>query len=202
VSDLSLPYRPVSVRLAPALRCHDACDPQRAEVEAFIRRVYAEHYGARITSFAPTLLSMRDAQGRLRAAAGFRSANDGPLFLERYLSGPVDQLLGSQVVRVDRARIVEVGHLAALQAGDGRRMAARVAAQLVAQGQDWIVCTLTAPLRHLFTRLGIASITLGVADPARLGADAPAWGSYYEQAPLVQAGYLPGALPALHRSEH
>lgn len=202
MSDLSLPCRPpASPRLVPALHSHDASDPQRAEVEAFIRRVYAEQYGARITGFAPTLLSMRDAQGRLRAAAGFRSASDGPLFLERYLTGPVDQLLSSHA-QVDRDRIVEVGHLAALQAGDGRRMAARVAAQLVAQGQDWIVCTLTAPLRHLFTRLGIASITLGVADPARLGAEAPAWGSYYKQAPLVQAGYLPDALPALHRSEH
>lgn len=188
-----LALSPESVLPAAGLRLVDAADPRRAEVEAFIHRVYAERFGADVQQFAPQLVALDDAQG-LVAAAGFRAAASAPLFLERYLSAPVEQLLG-----VPRQRIVEVGQLAASRAGEGRRLILQMGLLLAQQGFNWVVSTLTAELRQLFLRLGVAPLALGVADPERLGDEAACWGSYYEHRPVVLAGHLDAALQALAR---
>ena len=54
-----------------------------------------------------------------------------------------------------------------------------------------------AELRAMLVRLGVAPLTLGAADPASLGREAQAWGSYYEHSPLVLAGHLPQAMRRL-----
>ena len=89
--------------------------------------IYAERYGAHITEFAPVLLALRDAQGALVAAVGYRCAALEPLFLERYLDGPVEQaLLGADAPSSARRDMVEVAHLVALKPGEGRRMMAEL----------------------------------------------------------------------------
>ena len=65
----------------------------RTSVESFIQSVYASSYGATIREFAPQLVCLK-ANGKVIAAAGYRLATE-PLFLERYLDRPVEQLLGS-----------------------------------------------------------------------------------------------------------
>ena len=181
------------------LRLHHPGDPGRDEVEAFIRGVYAERYGADLRQFAPVLVSLHDAQG-LAAAVGYREAVSGPLFLEHYLASPVEQLLPrGDGVAAHRQGIVEVGHLAASRAGEGRRLIGLLAPHLAARGCQWVVSTLTEELRHLFVRLGIAPLALGHADPAALGADARRWGSYYDHHPVVLAGQLQQALRQLNR---
>ena len=74
-----------------------------------------------------------------------------------------------------------------------------LAPHLAAAGHHWVVSTLTQELRHLFVRLGIAPLALGVADPALLGDDAARWGTYYDHHPVVLAGQLEPALQALAR---
>jgi AcrR family transcriptional regulator len=163
----------------------------RAEVEAFVQSVYAEHYGATIREFAPVLLALRDAQGVLVAAVGYRCAALGPLFLERYLDAPVEQLLlGPQTPGDARSGMVEVAHLAALRPGEGRRMMAELGRHLAQQGTHWVISTVTRELRHLFLRMGIAPLALGVADPERLGERALDWGTYYHHEPVVLAVVL------------
>jgi hypothetical protein len=190
---------PAAPAPAPLLRVHDEGDPRRAEVEAFIQDVYACRYDARLTSFAPTLVALWDGDD-ITAAAGYRTAGNGPLFLERYLPQPVDRLLGASALALPRReRIVEVGHLAATRAGEGRRLVLMLGAHLREQGCEWVVSTLTGELRQLFVRIGVAPLTLGVADPALLGADAGDWGRYYEHSPLVLAGHLPKALRHIAR---
>lgn len=174
-----------------------AQDPRRAEVEAFIGGVYAERYGAQLRGFAPWLVARYDEQGPV-AAAGFRPARQGPLFLERYLDAPVEQLLSPAPAR---DTIVEVGHLVACRAGEGRRLILQLGPLLAAQGYRWVVSTLTEELRLLFLRLGVAPLALGVADPQRLGDAAADWGSYYEHHPVVLAGSLEAALQALARRQ-
>jgi hypothetical protein len=98
-----------------------------------------------------------------------------------------------------RAAIVEVGHLAAMRAGEGRRLIVQLGPHLAAQGFQWVVSTLTEELRQLFVRIGVVPLALGRADPAVLGADAQAWGRYYEHRPVVLAGYLPQALRRLQQ---
>lgn len=175
-------------------------DPCRAEVEAFIHGVFLERFGAHVRGFAPVLVALRDDQDRLLAAAGYRAADSGPLFLERYLEQPIERhLQAASGAPVARARIAEVGHLAAVQAGEGRRLVGLMGLLLAEEGFDWIVSTLTKELRQLFVRLGVAPLALGVADPERLGEQAGDWGSYYDHRPLVHAGQLQLALQAMQR---
>ncbi len=175
-------------------------EPGRAEVERFIAGIYACRYGARLGGFAPVLACLADAAGRPVAAAGLRRADTGPLFLERYLDRPVEQLLASPEGRPPaRAAIVEVGNLAAGQPGQGRRLLLQLGPLLAGQGVQWVTGTLTSELRSLFRRIGVAPLTLAAADPAALGDEAAAWGSYYAHAPLVLAGHLPQALRHLRR---
>jgi len=194
----SFPVRGLSVR--SRLRVHRADDPGRPELEDFIREVYRRRYGADVRHFAPELVGLRDEHGDLVAAAGYRAADRGTLFLERYLDSRVESLLaGPGEARPGRDRIVEVGHLAARRAGEGRRLALLLAPHLARQGFQWVVGTLTQELRNLFVRLGIVPTTLGVADPAALGDEAGRWGSYYDHRPLVLAGQLGQALETLAR---
>ncbi|OUM00977.1 thermostable hemolysin [Variovorax sp. JS1663] len=183
-----------------AFAIHVADDPGRHEVEDFICRVYANRYGAQIVEFAPVLVSLRDPAGTMVAAAGYRAAAQAPLFLERYLEAPIETILGGHVdEHPSRDCIVEVGHLAATRAGEGRRLIHFLGAHLAAQGFQWVVGTLTRELRHLFLRIGVTPVELGRADPGVLGEQAASWGSYYEHGPAVLAGHLPQAIRRLTR---
>ncbi|MEW5789026.1 MAG: thermostable hemolysin [Pseudomonadota bacterium] len=165
---------------------HDA--PRRAEAEAFIREVFAERYGARVASFTPHLMLL-ERRGAPRAAAGWRSAATGTLFLERYLDQPAEALIARLAGRpVPRDRVVEVGHLAARRSGEGARMILTLARHLDRLGYEWVMFTATAELIGIFRKLGLPPLALAPADPARLGAAAGDWGRYYETRPIVVAG--------------
>lgn len=182
------------------LRQYGPTDTQRPLVEAYIRRIYAGRYQAQVKEFAPTLVGLHDGRGVLVAAAGYRAADAGMLFLERYLSQPVQLLLrGPDATPQHRHGIVEVGHLASDRAGEGRRLIALMGPLLAQAGFDWVVSTLTQELRHLFVRMGVAPMALGYADPALLGEAAADWGCYYDHQPVVLAGQIPQALKALNR---
>lgn len=183
----------------PRLCLHPPGDARRREVEAFIRAVYAERYGADVSGFAPMLVSLRDDDG-IVAAAGYRSAAQSRLFLEGYFDKPIESLLETHTAQpLSRTDIVEVGHLASTRAGEGRRLVRMITAHLAEQGFDWVVCTLTAELRHLFVRIGITPLALGAADPAALGPGMGRWGTYYDHQPVVLAGHLKQVLHQLDR---
>lgn len=185
---------------AARLQVLDVDHPERRAVEAFVRRIYDERYGATVQQFAPRLVALRDATGEIVAAAGYRPAGMGPLFLERYLAAPVEALLGAESARPpSRKRIVEVGHLAAGRAGAGERLILSLGPHLAERGFQWVVSTLTEELRHLFVRMGIAPLALGAADPAKLGDEAAHWGSYFDHRPVVLAGQIDAALQTLAR---
>ena len=180
-----------------ALRLHSAGDPQRPGVETFIRRVYARRYGATVTAFMPLLVSLAAPDGEILAAAGYRSAATGELFLEHYLREPVEDELTWHAGRpLARREIVEIGHLAAARAGAGRRLMLLLGPHLSQQRFRWAVATLTRELRQMLTRMGVAPMVLAPADPQVLGDDAAHWGSYYQHQPVVVAGEV---LPALRR---
>lgn len=177
-------------------RLHRPGDPAREQVEDFIRAVYARRHAARVRSFMPELVGLHHGD-ELVAAAGYRRATE-PLFLERYLDGPVHEVLGRAAGHpVDRTCLVEVGNLAASEAGAGRRLIRALGPHLAELGVEWVVGTLTQELRHLFDRMGVTPLPLAAADPARLGAEARDWGRYYEHRPMVLAGHLPAALRRL-----
>lgn len=192
--------RPKGLDLAAQLRVCGPADPGRAELETFVQRVFSQRYGAVVDDFAPVLVGLYDPLEGLVAVAGYRGAAGGPLFLERYLAAPVEeQLWACAASPLGREAIVEVAHLAASRAGEGRRLIALLGQHLALQGFEWVVSTLTAELRHLFVRLGVTPLALGAADPQRLGELAARWGSYYEHQPVVLAGNLSQALNQLAR---
>lgn len=63
---------------------------ERHEVEAFIEGIYAKSYGAVIGQHYPMLVSVRDVEGRILAALGFRCAADHEIFLEQYMDVGVE----------------------------------------------------------------------------------------------------------------
>ena len=190
-----------SAASSPTLRLarHRTGDARRVEVEGFIRGVFAKRYGADVRHFAPTLVSLQD-RGEIVAAAGYRRAAEAPLFLERYLPSPIEALLAPHADSPpQRHGIVEVGHLAASRAGEGRRLIALMGSHLAAQDFVWVAGTITSDLRRLFMRIGVTPLSLGAADPAALGPEVAHWGSYYDHHPMVLAGQLDEALRRLTR---
>jgi hypothetical protein len=194
---------PRAPRLQPIpsrLFIHAADDAGREDVEAFIRSVFKARFGAEIRHFAPCLVSVRNRNGDIVAAAGYRAAATSPLFLERYLPAPVESLLSRHEPALSRRAVVEIGHLASLKSGRGIFLMSLLGVHLAAQDFRWVVGTATKELRRLFDRLGIAPLALGHADPKMLGENEAAhWGSYYDHRPEVLAGHLQRSLEHLER---
>lgn len=93
---------------------------------------------------------------------------------------------------MEREGIVEVGNLAAHGAGTARLLIIALTRILAAEGLRWVCFTGTPALINSFRRLGLDPLTLGPADPHRMGAELPEWGSYYDAGPLVMAGEIRG----------
>lgn len=164
---------------------------RRQALETFIATRFHASHAARVRHFMPCLLGLFDDRGQIAAAVGLRHAGSQALFLERYLDQPVEaciQTRGSQPVA--REQIVEVGNLAAADPGAARLLIVALTDLLVAQGLHWVAFTGTPMLRNSFRRLGLQPQSLGLADPARLGAERADWGHYYDSQPQVLAGNI------------
>jgi len=187
-----------SSRLAPTLRANPgvisitpSSDAERHHVAVFIEERYRISYGAAIHVEYPNLISLRDGRGRVVAAAGFRFADLGPLFLEQYTKRPIDALLG-----VHRREIVEIGNLAAY-GGASLVLFAALASYLERIGIARAVVTSTDTLERRLVRLGLEAERVCAADPARIGDMGKVWGSYYRHRPHVLAGDIGAACDRL-----
>ncbi|MNL95860.1 Thermostable hemolysin [compost metagenome] len=166
-------------------------DPQRCAFESFIQQRFRKAHGADIRHFMPELFGMSEASGALCAVVGVRLASAGPLFLEGYLDEAIDPLIGAAADQaVDRSAIVEVGNLAAGDTGSARLSIIAMTYLLAMGGLEWVAFTGNLGLVNSFHRLGLKPVTLCAADPARLGEDRHAWGSYYESKPWVHVGNI------------
>jgi hypothetical protein len=164
--------------------------PRREHAQAFIRDVFARHYGASVSAFAPNLLLLEMGE-RITAAVGWRAASSGPLFLERYFDAPIEAAMAERAAQpVRRSRIAEVCNLAADKPGSSPRVIHALASLLDRLGYEWVVFTATQELVRIFTRLGLPLLALAPADPARLGEAAREWGCYYDTQPVVVAGKI------------
>lgn len=166
-------------------------EPLRPVFEAFIQQRFRKAHGADIRHFMPELFGVNNASGGLCAVAGVRQASREQLFLERYLDEPIDPLISAAAdCAVDRAGIVEVGNLAASDTGSARMSIIAITYLLAMGGLEWVAFTGNIGLVNSFHRLGLKPVTLCAADPARLGEDRHAWGSYYESKPWVHVGNI------------
>lgn len=175
----------------------ERADPDRAVFERMLADRYRRVFGARLSSFMPSLLTLSDAAGELLAIMGLREADGDRLFVEDYLDEPAEQAVARLLATpVPRRTLVEVGNLAVFGEGRGRAIVAAATRALVDQGYRHVILAATRELRAVFARLGLSALTVGPARPERLGARAQDWGHYYDTEPMVLCGAL---LPGLQR---
>lgn len=176
---------------------------ERIRVSDFIQERFIAMHEAKVRQFMPTLLWMKDSDGRPVAACGLRGADNGPLFLEHYLGESVEQRLSALIgVSIPRAAIVEVGNLAIAYPGSARGLIAALTAFLTDSDFDWVVFTGVPALRNAFARSGIVLTPLGEALLEALPVDQRTdWGRYYENGAQVCAVSIEAAAAALRRTE-
>lgn len=160
-------------------------DEERERVVRFIEKGYRRAYGARVRVDYPNLISLRDPEGRLVAAAGFRFAGDTALFLEQYTDRPVEEILQCR-----RGDVVEIGNLITRGGGSFIFLFAAITGYFRALRIGYAALTCTASLERRFRRLGLDPVRVCAADPARLSRSDEHWGSYYGQRPCVLAGEI------------
>ncbi len=163
--------------------------PDRAEVEAFIHDVFKRAYNAEITLFLPNLVALRDRDGILMAAFGWKKAADGPLFLEQYLDEPIESLISRRLNKhITRDQITKIGNLAVANPRNAGVLIAHVIQHSLDIGIEWCVATAHHSLQNGLIKGGRDVYPLFPADKSRLPLEEQAkWGSYYHHQPQVIA---------------
>ena len=164
----------------------DRKHPKRALVEAQIRGVYADVYGAELTDFPDTLVALVDEDGLPTVAAGIRLKEDG-FFSENYLARPVEEVLTRIWKRpVRRHQIAEISNLAGCKSGASLRLMQYITQYLRDEGVTWAVFTATQRLRAMLRRTGVPALDVG---PARRECvpNPEQWGGYNDAMPRVCA---------------
>lgn len=163
---------------------------RRADLETFIAQRFARAYGAEVTADHPLIAGLLAPDGEVLAAAGVRFADTGPLFLERYLDQPIEaevsRVLGAEA---PRDTIAEIGAFASTHPGWSMQLFETLPPWLAGlTGKRFAVATLRPELARMLGRSGFGLRTIADANPARLGPEASAWGTYYAGAPRIYAG--------------
>jgi len=168
------------------LRVIDRRDPLRADVESYVRRVFAKQYAAIIREFPERLVAVVGPGYAPLCAAGIRTTEDG-FFSELYLNSPVESVLG-QLCRapVQRSQIIEVTSLASERPGHAFILLDYITQLGRADGRTWGVFTATEKMRRCLGRAGFAITALETAK-AEAVPNREDWGRYYEANPVVCA---------------
>jgi len=170
-----------------SLWLHSRRDSNRTAVEAYITDHFHTAYGAKVSSFLPLLISARFA-GKTSAAVGLQTAKSGSLFLEQYLSAPLEQMLGLVTgQKISRNTIIEIGNLTVTHAGNSYLLFILLTAILNRAGFEWVSFTATRQVRRILGKLECRAYKLGRADRLKLNPGSGKWGSYYETKPEVLA---------------
>ncbi len=173
--------------------------PDRRRAETLIKRIYQKVHDASITVQYPVLISIENHQKELIAALGYRPAHHGPLYLEHYLSGPIEEIL-----HTPRARIVEIGNLASTDSSASLFLFIALCAYLHHQEFTQAVITCSNKLEARFKAMGLAPQRLTAAKPHDLlhtentqsihhtssvhTKKQDYWGHYYRSNPHVLSG--------------
>lgn len=154
----------------------------RKEVEAFIKQGFKKAYGAEIKVTMPFVLAVNN--GKLKAALGIRSAKS-PLFIEQYLSAPIEQHNAFINKKVNRDEIAEIGHLYSNARKFTIPLFLVTAISLFYHDFKYIVFSGTGRVLSIIAAAGIEITYLEKADPSKLASSVDDWGSYYATNPQV-----------------
>lgn len=164
----------------------DHCDPLRADIEDYVRRVFASQHAAIVREFPDRLVAIVGSDRAPLCAAGIRTAEDG-FFSECYLGAPVESVLARVSGNtVARGEVIEVTSLASERPGHAFMLLDHITQMGRADGRSWGLFTATEKLRRCLARAGLPVVTLGSASAEAVSNRAD-WGRYYEANPAVCA---------------
>lgn len=173
--------------------------PERLKAEMFIADIYRRNYNARIRVTYPTLMSVRNGDGHILAAVGYRRASEEPLFLEQYTKEPIENVMSRIYGQpVHRDEIGEIGNLASEGRGASVFLFAAIASYLLRQGIRYATVTGTRLLHRRFATMGLQPHTICDASLSALTQAHGEWGTYYDTAPRVLAGSLEHSMDKLN----
>lgn len=166
-------------------------DKGRASIERHILDSYQNKFSASLAHFMPTLVSANLPGQAAHLSFGLSSAHEHALYLENYLSEPIERALSNAVnIQIKRQAVVEIGNLAFSNTATIRDDLIAIAYFCYALGYQYVVCTATRMLRLVFLKAGIKPIFLGDACPDDAPHDGTHWGAYYEAAPQIIGGNI------------
>lgn len=161
-------------------------DPLRAEVENYVRRVFARQHAATVREFPERLVATFGTDHSPLCAAGLRTAEDG-FFSELYLRAPVESVLRHICgMPVERSEVIEVTSLASDRPGHAFALLDYITQLGRDEGRSWGLFTATEKLRRCIGRTGLAITTLAIAQ-AEAVPNRDDWGRYYDAGPVVCA---------------
>ena len=171
----------------------DLFHPERKKVEEFLEANYLRAFGGKLHSHYPILMSVRNKEGEILAASGFRYADGERLFLENYLDSNVEDELQKRFGKISRNDVVEIGNLVSSDNDKARGVAfflfRAMATYLKSQNKKIACATATLPLRRIFRLVNFKTETLAKAC-IEMVENPKDWGSYYENDPQVIAGLI------------
>jgi Thermostable hemolysin len=172
----------------------------RKNVEHFIHHGFAKTYNADVSITMPWLLTIRDS--KYKAALGIRSATS-PLFIEQYISEPIEQAIAknfaqpsnkklsescfecNETVAISRSKIAEIGHLYS----NGKRFTLPLllvtAVSLFCNDYRFMVFSGTEHVLKLIAKTGVKCSFIADAKQENLNDSQDNWGTYYETNPKV-----------------
>ena len=172
----------------PRFRLQTRYSNERAAIESYIRERFATVHKAEVDHFLPNIISLR-CGGEYSAAVGLSPASSGTLFVEQYLSKPVEQVISEKIgVDVAREQIVEIGNLVSTWKGSSLLLFIVIGEVMERLGYQYVIFTGTREVKALLGRLRYSPVVLADANPAVLPDGGSSWGTYYTNKPQVMFG--------------
>jgi hypothetical protein len=174
-------------------------------IRSFTNSRFMSAYGADVKDFLPHSLALIDQKIRLKATMGYQSAAEHCLYLEQYLSNPIEQCIAEHldIDAPNRKDIVEVGNLASISYGGTLRLIINLANYFKKIGFKWMVMTAIPQVISVFHKLGIETelekLTKAKAEAVRNSESD--WGNYYEKQPFVVCANILNSIKSLEDNE-
>lgn len=185
--------KPAARRMLESINLVTPHHPERSTTERYIADKFYEVHRAHIGHFLPLLILAQQSE-KAAAAIGIQPGHLGPMFLEQYLSSPVEQQIAAlEKQPVSREQIVEIGNLVVSHKPAGFMLFLIIASALSRAGYKWMTFTATPVVEKMINRLGYTPFYLAEAKADCLGEAASQWGQYYAKQPRVMVGNLEDA---------
>jgi len=157
---------------------------QRNEIENFIKQGFSQAYKAKVSITMPHLLAL--SNGKYKAALGLRSGHNY-LFVEQYLSAPIEQQAIFVSKKTKRQDIVEIGHLFSNAQRFTIPLFMVTAVSLFYLNYKYMVFSGTEKVINLIGKSGVPYTFICNANSNKIQLSTDDWGSYYNTNPKVIA---------------